>query len=122
MTTPTKLVVVLTRGLDDERSSVAWSIANSAIASGFEVLMFLVSSGVDWARKGAADQTHPNPLDPSMKDMIASFAAGGGKIHICPPCARVRGYTEEHFLPGAIIAGAPAMLEWVKAGAETLTF
>ena len=26
-----KLIVLITRGLDDERSSVAWSIANTAV-------------------------------------------------------------------------------------------
>lgn len=40
-----KLVVIVTRGCDDERSSVAWSIANGGIASGYKVTMFLVSAG-----------------------------------------------------------------------------
>jgi len=31
-----KLVVIVTRGCDDERSSVAWSVANGGIASGYE--------------------------------------------------------------------------------------
>ncbi len=43
-----KLVIVVTNGFHDERSSVAWSVANSGINSGLEVTMFLVSSGVDW--------------------------------------------------------------------------
>ena len=50
-----KMVIVVTNGLSDERSSVAWSVANGAIATGFEVTMFLVSSGVDSVRKGAAN-------------------------------------------------------------------
>jgi predicted peroxiredoxin len=36
-----KLVIVVTNGFDNERSSVAWSVANGGIASGFEVTMFL---------------------------------------------------------------------------------
>ena len=51
-----KMVIVVTRGIDDERSSVAWSVANGAIGMGFEVTMFMVSSGVDWVRKGAASR------------------------------------------------------------------
>jgi len=47
-----KLVVVVTNGFNDERSSVAWSVANGAIGSDMQVTMFLVSSGVDWVRKG----------------------------------------------------------------------
>ena len=39
-----KLVVIVTNGFNDERSSVAWSVANGGIGSGFEVTMFMVSS------------------------------------------------------------------------------
>jgi len=117
-----KLVVVISRGLDDERSSVAWSIANAAVASDFEVTAFLVSAGVDWARRGAADAAHLNPLDPSMKDLVGNFVAGGGHIMACPPCAKVRGYGEADLIDGVEIAGAPAMLAIVKQGASTLSF
>lgn len=117
-----KLVIVLSRGPDDERASVAWSVANAAIASNLDVLVFLVSSGVDWARRGAADLAHPNPLDPSMKDLVGNFMSGGGTIQVCPPCAKVRGYGEEHLIDAVVLAGAPAMLEWVTQGASTLSF
>jgi predicted peroxiredoxin len=122
MATNRELVIVNSRGLDDERSSVAWSIANTPIASNMEVTMFLVASGVDWVRKGAADAARLNPLDPAMKDMLGNFLANGGKILVCPPCAKVRGYAAEHLIDGVTIAGAPAMLEIVNRGAGTLSF
>jgi predicted peroxiredoxin len=117
-----KLVILITRGLDDERSSVAWSIANAGIASDLEVTVFLAASGVDWMRKGAADAPRLNPLDPPLKDMIGNFIANGGTVLVCPPCAKVRGYTQDDLIEGATIAGAPAMLEVVKQGAATLSF
>lgn len=117
-----ELVIVNSRGLDDERSSVAWSIANTAAASDMKVTVFLVASGVDWVRKGAADVARLNPLDPTMSDMIGTFLANGGTILVCPPCAKVRGYGEADIIDGATIAGAPAMLEIVSRGAGTLTF
>ena len=117
-----KIVIVNTRGLDDERSSVAWSIANTAAASGMEVTMFLVSAGVDWARKGAADAAQLNPLDPKMSEMIGNVVAAGGTILVCPPCAKVRGYTEDSLIDGAVLAGAPALLEKINAGAEAVSF
>ena len=55
MTEKEKLVVVVTNGFNDERASVAWSIANGGVGSGMQVTMFLVSSGVDWVRRGAAE-------------------------------------------------------------------
>jgi predicted peroxiredoxin len=117
-----KLVIVITRGLDDERSSVAWSIANAGIASDFEVTVFLAASGVDWVRKGAAGVAHLNPVDPPLRDLIGNFMGGGGKILVCPPCAKVRGYSEDSLVDGVTVAGAPAMLEVVKQGASTLSF
>ena len=117
-----KLVVLITRGLDDERSSVAWSIANAGIASDLEVTVFLAASGVDWVRKGAADVAHLNPLDPNLKDMIGNLMSNGGNVLVCPPCAKVRGYYEDDLIEGVTVAGAPAMLEVVKQGAATLSF
>jgi len=117
-----KIVIVISRGFDDERSSVAWSIANTSVASDLEVTVFLVAAGVDWVRKGAAEVARLNPLDPPMKDMIRNVMSSGGKILVCPPCAKVRGYTEDDLVEGVVIAGAPAMLEVVKQGASTLSF
>ena len=122
MAEPTKLVIVITRGLDDERSSVAWSIANAGIASDLEVPVFLEAAGVDWVRKGAADVAHLNPVDPPMKDLISNVMSNGGSILVCPPCAKVRSYSEDDLLAGVTLAGAPAMLEVVKQGAATLCF
>ncbi len=117
-----KLVIVLTRGLDDERSSVAWSIANAGIASDMEVTMFLAAAGVDWVRKGAADVPHLNPLDPPLRDLIKNVTSSGGRLLVCPPCAKVRGYSETDLIPGATLAGAASLLEVVKQGASTLSF
>ena len=72
-----KLVVVITRGLDDERSSVAWSIANAGVASDMDVTVFLAAAGVDWVRKGAAEVAHLNPVDPPMKDLVGNIMANG---------------------------------------------
>jgi predicted peroxiredoxin len=117
-----KLVILITRGLDDERSSVAWSIANAGIASGLEVMVFLAASGVDWVRRGAAAVARLNPLDPTMKEMIENLLATGGRILVCPPCAKVRGYAEQDIIDGVTIAGAPGVLEMIKQDAAALCF
>jgi predicted peroxiredoxin len=117
-----KLVVIVTSGFNDERSSVAWSVANGGVASGYEVTMFLVSSGVDWVRKGGAELARLNPLDPPVKDMIQTVLDNGGTIMVCPPCAKVRGYEQQDFIEGVQLAGSTAMLGVVSEGAKTLSF
>lgn len=118
----TKLVVTVTQGIDNERASVAWSVANGGIGMGLEVTMFLVSSGVDWARKGAAEKARPNPLDPTIGEMMANVVGKGGQILVCPPCAKVRGYEESDLIDGAVLAGSVAMLGVAAQNAITLTF
>ncbi|MGD8572092.1 MAG: DsrE family protein [Gammaproteobacteria bacterium] len=117
-----KLVVVVTHGFDNERSSVAWSVANGGIASGYEVTMFLVASGVDWVRKGATEHARLNPLDPPIGEFIQNVIEAGSTIMVCPPCAKVRGYQQEDFIDGVVLAGSTAMLEVVSQGAATLSF
>jgi predicted peroxiredoxin len=117
-----KMVVIVTNGFNDERSSVAWSVANGGVGMGFEVTMFLVSSGVDWVRKGAADAAHLNPVDPPMKDLVGNLMSNGGKVLVCPPCAKVRGYDASEFMDGVQIAGSAAMLRVIAEGAATLSF
>ena len=121
MAETSKLVMVISRGLDDERASVAWSIANGGIGSGLEVTVFLVSSGVDWVRKGAADHAQLNPHDPPMSDMIENLMTNGSVL-VCPPCASVRGYAEDDLIDGVTITGSAAMHELIKEGAATLSF
>ncbi len=116
-----KLVIVVTNGFDNERSSVAWSVANGAIGSGFEVTMFLVASGVDWVRKGA-QVAQLNPLDPPVSEMMRNVMDNGGTIMVCPPCAKVRGYEQKDLIDGVTLAGSVAMLGVVSEGAATLTF
>lgn len=117
-----KMVVTVTTGPDNERASVAWSVANGGVGMGFEVTMFLVSAGVDWARRGAADQARPNPLDPTIGEMMGNVLENGGQVLVCPPCAAVRGYEEDDLIDGAVLAGSPAMLGVAAEGAITLTF
>jgi predicted peroxiredoxin len=117
-----KLVIVVTHGFDNERASVAWSVAKGGIGMDFEVTMFLVGSGVDWVRRGATDTARLNPLDPPVGEMIRNVVEAGSSIMVCPPCARVRGYEPSDFIDGVELAGSAAMLGVVSEGGSTLTF
>jgi predicted peroxiredoxin len=115
------LVVVLTRGIDHELSSVGFTIANGGLTAGLKVSVFLTSSAVDLARKGTIDLTQVKPLEP-LADLVKDFLGRSGTIWACPPCVKSRGYTQDDLLPGVTIVGASAVHELIKAGAATLSF
>lgn len=116
-----ELVVLMTKGADHELSSVAFTIANGGITSGFKVYAFLTSSSVDLVRKRAADLTHVPPLDP-LKALIDDFLGRGGTIWACPPCVKARGYSQDDLIDGVTIQGASAMHARLMAGASSLSF
>lgn len=122
MNTNRKLVVIISNGMDNERSSVAWSITNAGVKSGLDVSVFLVSAGVDWARKRAATMARPNPEDPSIGEMIQAVIDSGTPVGACPPCSKVRGYTEADFIHGVKIVGPDAVHGPIKEGAAVLNF
>ncbi len=118
---PRKLVVLVTRGIDSELSSVAFTIANGGITAGLEVKMFLTSTAIDLVRKGGSAMTHLPPLDP-LAALIADFQARAGVVWACTPCVRARGYAQDDLLDGVIIAGASVMHAEIAQGAATLSF
>ena len=117
-----KVVVIISQGLDNERASVAWSIAKGGIKNGMDVSVFLVSSGVDWVRKGAAAHARLNPLDPSVGEMIQFVIDSGSTIGACPPCIKVRGMDESDLIEGVTMVGSSAIYGPVEDGAAVMTF
>lgn len=116
-----ELVVLMTRGIDHELSSVGFTIACGGITAGLKVYAFLTSAAVDLVRRKGAELTQVSPLDP-LKTLIEDFMARGGTVWACPPCVKSRGYGPEDLIEGVTIVGASAMHERIKAGAATLSF
>ena len=115
------LVVMISHGIDDELSSVGFTIANGGITAGLKVSIFLTSAGVDLVRKGSADATQVHPLEP-LADLIKDFLARGGVLWACTPCVKARGYSGGDLIEGTEITGAAPMHALIKDGAATLTF
>jgi predicted peroxiredoxin len=115
------LVVLVTRGIDHELSSVALTIACGGITSGLKVYLFLTSSAIDLVRKHGADLTHVPPLSP-LKTLLEDFMGRGGVVWACPPCVKARGYAQEDLIAGVTIMGASGVHELIKGGAATLSF
>jgi predicted peroxiredoxin len=116
-----KLVIVATKGIDSELSSVAFTIANGGLTAGLKVSMFLTSTAIDLVRKRGHDLTHVAPLQP-LAAMIQDFQKRGGTIWACPPCVKSRGYEQADLIDGVVIVGASAMHEQIKQGAAVMSF
>lgn len=115
-----KLVILMTKGIDHELSSVGFTIANGGLTAGLNVFVFLTSAAVDLVRRNGQRMTHVPPLEP-LAAMIEDFQKRGGVIWACPPCVKSRGYEQSDLLDGVVITGASAMHAEIKAGAATLS-
>ncbi len=116
-----KVVVLLTKGIESEISSVAFTIANGALTAGLKASVFLTSTAIDLVRKGGQRLTQVAPLE-SLSKLIEEFQKRGGTIWACPPCVKSRGYDQADLLDGVVIVGASAMFAEMKDGAATLSF
>ena len=116
-----KLVILLTKGIDSELSSVAFTIANGGLTAGLKVSIFLTSTAIDLVRRGAQKLTQVAPLQ-ALAALIEDFQKRGGTIWACPPCVQSRGYQQADLLDGVTIVGASAMHAEIKQGAATLSF
>ena len=114
------LVVMITKGIEDELSSIGFTIAGG-LTAGLRVSAFLTSNGVDLVRRRAADATQVHPLEP-LSHLIRDFMARGGSVWACTPCVKARGYEQADLLDGVEITGASKVHELIKTGAATLSF
>jgi len=122
MSTETQeMIIVMTKGIYDEVSSVGLTLANGAITSGMKVGLFLTSSAIDLVRKNGVDHTHVHPMEP-LKNLLHDFIARGGEVWACPPCTTARGYDQSSLIDGVVIHGASVIFERIQKGAKTLTF
>ena len=122
MSTETKdLIIVMTRGINDEVSTVGLTLANGAMTSGKTVGLFLTSAAIDLVRRNGVDHTHVKPMEP-LKELLQAFIERGGDVWACPPCTTARGYNQDCLIDGVVISGASVIFERISNGAATLTF
>jgi predicted peroxiredoxin len=116
-----KLVVVVTSNANDDKSSVAFTVANAALSTGMQVAVFLSSDGVELSKDGGCDLTHVQPFK-KLDELIDTFLDKGGVVWACTPCYQHRGLDQANNYDKVIVTGAGPMIEWVQAGAATLCF
>jgi predicted peroxiredoxin len=117
-----KLCVSITNAKNDlDRATVGFVVANAAVASGQETLVFLSTEGVRLSVKGYADGLQEEGFAP-IKDLMDSFAKAGGKIFVCSPCMKKRGLDAQPLVDGATIVGGAKLVEFLAAGAACMSY
>ncbi len=104
-----------------DKETVAFVIANAAVASNRETLVFLSTEGVRLAVAGYADDIKEEGFSP-LKDLIKSFTDAGGKIFVCSPCVKKRGLADATLVPGATIVGGAKLVEFLSGGTPCFSY
>jgi tRNA 2-thiouridine synthesizing protein D len=115
-----KIVVLITKNANGDRSSVGLTVANAALSAGMQALVFLVSDGVEIGRSGAADKAQFEPFRP-LADLIDSFIENGGVFAACGSCCQYRGMTNDLSQQTAQVSGVATLIQWLEEGATAIT-
>ena len=111
-----KFCVTLTHGKDNiDKATVAMVIANAALGSEKDTMVFLMSEGVRLAEQGYADDMHEEGFAPLL-DLLRNFAGAGGKFFVCSPCFKKRKLDENKLIAGATIVGGAKLVEFLTVG------
>ena len=117
-----KFCVSLTCAKDDtDKATVAFVVANAALGSEQETVVFLSTEGVRLSQRGYADDVHEDGFMP-LKELMGNFAEGGGTILVCAPCFKKRGLDEDNLVDGATIVGGAVLVEFLSDGTPCITY
>ena len=117
-----KFCVNLTCAKDDtDKATVAFVVANAALGSEKETMVFLSTEGVRLSQRGYVDDVHEEGFLP-LKDLMDSFASVGGTIYACAPCFKKRGLDENNLVDGAVIVGGAKLVEFLSDGSPCITY
>lgn len=119
---PGRFCVSLTCAKDNpDRATVAFVVANAALGSDRETLVFLSTEGVRLSQQGYADDVHEEGFAP-LAELMRSFVAAGGTIYVCSPCFKKRKLDEQKLVPGAVIVGGAKLVEFLADGAPAVCY
>jgi uncharacterized protein len=117
-----KFLVNLTCGLDNtDKATVAFVVANAAVASEKETVVFMSIEATRLSQQGAADSVHEEGFAP-LKDLMENFAKAGGKMFVCSPCFKKRKLDENNLVAGALIVGGAKLVEFMSDGCPSVSY
>lgn len=106
---------------DPDRATVAFVVANAALGSDQNTVVFLSTEAVRLAQKGYADDVAEDGFS-RLTDLMTSFAEAGGQIYVCAPCFKKRGLDDGNLVPGAAVVGGAKLVEFMAGGAPSVSY
>ena len=117
-----KFCVSITHAKDNtDKATVGFVVANAAVGSGKETLVFLSVEAVRLSQKGFADGIHEEGFAP-LKELMENFAKAGGTMYVCSPCFKKRQLDENNLVAGASVVGGAKLVEFLSDGSPCITY
>ena len=117
-----KFCVSITHAKDNtDKATVGFVVANAAVGSGKETLVFLSVEAVRLSQKGFADAIHEEGFAP-LKELMENFAKAGGTMYVCSPCFKKRKLDENNLVAGASVVGGAKLVEFLSDGSPCVSY
>lgn len=114
-----KYLINAQHGKEDlEKASISFVLAATA-SKEHEAVVFITAQATYLCTNGGADGLVYDGMEP-IKDLMDQFVGNGGKIWVCPICAKLKGITQDNLIEGAEIAGAPKSMAFLASGGKVL--
>jgi predicted peroxiredoxin len=117
-----KFCVSITHAKDNtDKATVGFVVANAAVGSGKETLVFLSVEAVRLSQRGFAEDIHEEGFAP-LRELIENFAKAGGTMYVCSPCFKKRKLDENNLVAGASIVGGAKLVEFLSDGSPCVSY
>jgi uncharacterized protein len=107
---------------DEDKATVGFVVANAALGSEKETMVFLSADGVYAAAKNEYGKINAGAPFAPLKELVDKFLAGGGTVLACTPCLKKRGLEASDLIEGATPAGGAALVEFLSDGAPCVSY
>jgi predicted peroxiredoxin len=103
---------------DPEKATISFILAFTSSKTN-ETAVFATSDASHLFGKNNRPDIVADGYEP-LNGLIDGFIENGGKIWLCPACAKAKGIVQEDLLDGVEIAGAPKTMAFLASGGKTL--
>jgi sulfur relay (sulfurtransferase) complex TusBCD TusD component (DsrE family) len=108
---PRKMLFVVSKGFEKAGGATrAVQFAAVAAEKGHHVEVFLIDDAIHWAQLGMAEGIRSSTGE-HMKDLLDQLITAKTTIHVCKACADKRLVSPDELIDGAIISGAPVLVD-----------